>query len=125
MLSPRINGVAGRLSRQQILEALINPGKELSPGFGMVSIDLKNGQSVSGILQGENDITIAVKRGNVGDTVIRKEDVLKRTNSPSSMPNMSQLLTKREIRDLVSYLATLKEDEMVRQQEAKTNVHGE
>ncbi|MDT0651113.1 phage integrase SAM-like domain-containing protein [Autumnicola edwardsiae] len=35
-----------------------------------------------------------------------------RKNSPSSMPDMRNLLTEREIRDLVSYLATLKEDEM-------------
>ena len=122
---PRINGVAGRLSRQQILEALIDPSKELSPGFGMVSIELENGQSISGVLQGENDITIAVKRGNQPDTIIRKEDVVKRTNSPSSMPDMRHMLTEREIRDLVSYLATLKEDEMVRQDDEEPSGHGE
>lgn len=122
---PRINGVAGRLSRQQILEALIDPSKELSPGYGMVSVNLETGQSISGVLQGENDITLAIKRGNQPDTIIRKEDIIKRTNSPSSMPDMRNMLTVREIRDLVSYLATLKEDEMVRQNEEKPSGHGE
>ncbi len=122
---PRINGVAGRLSRQQILEALIDPSKELSPGFGMVSVDLENGQNVSGVLQEENNISIGIARGNQPDTIIQKEDILKRTNSPSSMPDMRHMLTEREIRDLVSYLATLKEDEMLRQNEAKPSGHGE
>lgn len=109
---PRINGIGGRLSRQQILEALIDPSKRLAMGYGMVTVDLESGKTVSGVLNGENDISLTIKRGNSPDTVIRKDDIAKRVNAPSSMPNMANLLTKREIRDLVSYLATLKEDEM-------------
>ena len=109
---PRINGVAGRLSRQQILESLISPSKELAPGFGMVSVELENGESLSGVLQAENDISLTLKIGNEPDTVVLKEDIAERTNAPSSMPNMKHLLSEREIRDLVSYLATLREDEM-------------
>jgi len=45
---PRINGVAGTLSRQQILEALINPSKDLAPGFGIVSLDVKFHKVVNG-----------------------------------------------------------------------------
>ncbi|WP_128545317.1 HEAT repeat domain-containing protein [Larkinella soli] len=64
---PRLNGVAGRLSREQLLEAVINPSARIAPGFG------EQGQ-------------------------------------PSSMPDMKYLLSKREIRDVVSFLATLKEE---------------
>lgn len=109
---PRINGVAGRLSRQQILEALINPGKELAMGFGTVSLELENGEKVNGVLFEENDISLTIKSGSQPDTVIRKKDIAKRVNGASSMPNMQYLLSKREIRDLVSFLATQKVDEM-------------
>ena len=109
---PRINGIAGRLSRQQILESLISPSKELAPGFGMVTVELENGNRLSGVLQSENDISLTLKIGNEPDMVVLKEDIAERTNAPSSMPNMRHLLSEREIRDLVSYLATLKEDEM-------------
>ncbi|WP_266366357.1 HEAT repeat domain-containing protein [Tellurirhabdus rosea] len=64
---PRLNGVASRLSREQLLEAVINPSARIAPGFG------EQGQ-------------------------------------PSSMPDMKYLLSKREIRDVVSFLATLKEE---------------
>jgi putative membrane-bound dehydrogenase-like protein len=123
---PRINGVAGRLSRQQILEALINPGKELAPGFGIVSLELKNGENFTGILQAENDISITIKMGSQPDTLIRKQDLLERQNAASSMPDMSHILTAKEIRNLVSYLVTLKEDEMnAGRSEKITQTHGE
>ena len=123
---PRINGIAGRLSRQQILEALINPSKRLAAGFGMVSLELENGKTVSGVLQEENDVSLMIKMGNKPDTVVRKKDIVQRKNSPSSMPNMSHILSEREIRDLVSYLATLKEDEMnAEEPPKKIHKHGE
>jgi quinoprotein glucose dehydrogenase len=107
---PRLNGVASRLTREQLLEALINPSARLAPGFGTVNLKLKNGKTVSGILQGETSTEIKVKVGDQPDAAIRKDQVAKRTTAPSSMPEMKYLLTKREIRDVVSFLSTLKED---------------
>jgi putative membrane-bound dehydrogenase-like protein len=106
---PRLNGVAGRLTRQQILEALINPSARLAPGFGVVTVELKNGKTVRGILQQEKPNALVVKVGDKPDTTIHSGHIAKRTNDPSSMPPMRFLLTKREIRDLVSFLSTLKE----------------
>jgi quinoprotein glucose dehydrogenase len=106
---PRLNGVASRLKREQLLEALINPSARLAPGFGMVTLTLKNGKTVSGVLQGETDNELTVKVGDQPNTVINKDQVAKRTNAASSMPDMKYLLTKREIRDVVSFLATLQE----------------
>jgi hypothetical protein len=51
-----------------------------------------------------------LKIGDRPDTLIPKGQIVKRTNANSSMPNMSQLLTPREVRNLVSFLATLKEE---------------
>ncbi|GAB3776928.1 c-type cytochrome [Spirosoma horti] len=106
---PRLNGVASRLTREQLLEALINPSARLAPGFGTVNLTLKNGKTVSGILQGETNSEVMVKVGDQPDTAVRKDQIAKRVNSPSSMPEMKYLLTKREIRDVVSFLSTLKE----------------
>jgi len=104
---PRLNGVAGRLSRPQLLEALINPGARLAPGFGVVTVELKNGKTIRGILQQEKPDALILKIGDKLDTTIRSTQIAKRTNDPSSMPPMRYLLTKREIRDLVSFLSTL------------------
>jgi putative heme-binding domain-containing protein len=107
---PRLNGVANRISRKQILEALINPSARLAPGFGVVTLNLTGDKTISGILQEENAKGLVLKIGDRPDTLIPKAQIVKRTTAPSSMPNMSQLLSPREVRNLVSFLATLKEE---------------
>jgi len=108
---PRLNGIANRLNREQLLEALINPSARLAPGFGTVALTLKNGKTISGVLQDETNKEVKVKVGDQPEIIIAKDQIAKRNNSPSSMPEMRYLLTKREIRDVVSFLATLKESE--------------
>lgn len=104
---PRLNGIANKISRRELLESMIDPGKRLAPGFGIVTLELDNGKTLSGILSGETDSRLTLKIGNQPDTVLLKTDVVNRTNAPSSMPDMKQLMTRREIRDVVSFLATL------------------
>ncbi|HEV8083020.1 MAG TPA: HEAT repeat domain-containing protein [Chitinophagaceae bacterium] len=105
---PRLNGVATRLPRPKILEALINPSARLAPGYGMVTIQLKNGKTLSGVLQDENNNSLTIKESEQQNTVISKGEVAKRTNAASSMPEMRYILSKKEIRDVVSFLSTLK-----------------
>jgi putative heme-binding domain-containing protein len=105
-----LNGVAKRLSREQLLQALIDPSARLAPGYGMVSLDLTNNKSVSGILQEETGTTLRLKFGDKPDTVIQKTAIRKRKNAMSSMPPMRLLLNKKEIRDVVSFIATLKDE---------------
>ena len=106
---PRLNGVAARLTRPQLLEALINPSARLAPGFGFISVELKDGKTVSGTLNGETKTTLVIKAGEQNQTVA-KDQVAKRTNALSSMPEMKNILSKKQIRDVVSFLAEQKED---------------
>ena len=52
---PRLNGVASRLSREQLLEALIKPSARLAPGYGMITLETKDGKTIAGILQEETN----------------------------------------------------------------------
>ncbi|GAB2592009.1 PVC-type heme-binding CxxCH protein [Spirosoma areae] len=106
---PRLNGVSSRLGRNQLLEAVINPSARLAPGFGTATLEMKDGKTLSGIVQRDTATDLVVKIGNDPDRTIPKDQIVKTTYAPSSMPDMKYLLTKREIRDLVSFLATLKE----------------
>ena len=107
---PRLNGIANRISRQQILEAVVNPSARLSPGYGTATVELKDGRTLFGILGAESKTSLALKIGNQPDQTILKDQIVKRTNSPSSMPDMKLVLSRREIRDVVSFLSTLKEN---------------
>lgn len=107
---PHLNGIANRISRTELLEALIDPSKRLAPGFGFVQLKLKDGKEVNGTLMEEKADGLVMKVGTKPDTLIMNSSIAERTNSPSSMPDMKQMLSKREIRDLVSFLATMNKE---------------
>ncbi len=107
-VGPQLGGIGSKLSREQILQALIEPGARLAPGFGSVSLTLKDGQKVSGILMEETDKEIVLKTSEAEPLHIAVARISERTNSPSAMPPMGGLMTKREIRDMVEFLANLK-----------------
>jgi quinoprotein glucose dehydrogenase len=107
-VGPRLNGVAKRLKQEQLLEALIEPSARIAPGFGIVTLETKNKQNLNGILQQEKPEGYVMKIGDRPDTLVKKSDVANRINSASSMPPMHLLLNKKEIRDVVAFLSTLK-----------------
>ena len=108
-VGPNLGGVASRLTREQLLESLLEPSARITPGFGVVSITLKNGQKIDGMLRSETDTEVVVVTGAPPvEQRIAKTDIAQRTNPVSAMPPMGAILKLREIRDLVAGLATLK-----------------
>ncbi len=107
-VGPNLAKIGGTLSREQILQALIEPSARLSPGFGTVSLKLKDGQEVIGTLAKENEHELVITTSDAEPLVIPVARIAKRENMPSSMPPMGSLLSKREIRDVVEFLANLK-----------------
>jgi putative heme-binding domain-containing protein len=107
-VGPALQGVASRLTREQLLEALVDPSARIAPGFGPVQVTLKNNQKLFGTLKEETDSYITIDVGAAEPRKIMKTEITKRTNGPSAMPPMGSVLTRREIRDVVEYLSTLK-----------------
>ena len=107
---PALDGIGNTLSREELLIALVDPSKRLSPGFGFVTVELNSGEKVTGTQMSEDSGSLTVKVGTE-DKVISKKDIKSSQMAASSMPNMGDLLSKREIRDLVSYLSTLRRTE--------------
>lgn len=107
-VGPNLAKIGATLSREQILQALIEPSARLSPGYGTVSLKLKDGQEVTGTLGKENAEELVITTSDAEPLVIPVSRIAKRENMPSSMPPMGTLLTKREIRDVVEFLSGLK-----------------
>ena len=106
---PQLAGIASRLSREQLLEALVNPNARVAPGYGIVMLELHDGRTLGGILLSETDSEVVIRTGEGEEQKIPREEIATQTAAPSSMPDMSKLLTKREIRDVVAFLAGLEE----------------
>jgi putative heme-binding domain-containing protein len=107
-VGPNLTGIGSRLTRQQLLESLIAPNARLAPGFGQVSLTLKNGQKLEGTLREESATMLAVEDTTRGLQRIPVAEIATRTNGVSAMPPMNLLMTPREIRDVIEFLATLR-----------------
>lgn len=98
----------GKKGREYILESLIDPQAKITPGYGIVTLINKDGSVVSGALmeRGENHIVLKapdgkVQRHSLGQMANLKPPI-------STMPPMGDILTSRQLRDLVEYLSGLK-----------------
>lgn len=107
---PALDNIGAILSKEELLVALVDPSKRLSPGYGSITINLVGGSKITGILLEEKKESYWIQVGTEKKEIAKKE-VASSTMAASSMPPMGGLLSKREIRDLVSYLSTLKRTE--------------
>lgn len=107
---PALDAIGKTLSKEELLIALVEPSKRLAPGYGTITIEMATGEKVTGTLLEEKKDSMSVKVGS--DTKeIQKKDIKSSQMAASSMPPMGTLLTKRELRDLVSYLTNLRRSE--------------
>lgn len=107
-VGPDLSKIGATLSREQILQAMIQPSARIAPGYGSVSVKLKDGQEAYGILAKEDDEEIVITTSDAEPLRIPKARIAARQNTASSMPPMGTLMSKREVRDVVEYLANLK-----------------
>jgi putative heme-binding domain-containing protein len=107
-VGPPLDHIGGKLGREQILEALIEPGKRIAPGYGSVTLTLKDGQVVSGLLKEENRNYLLLGTSDAEPMRIPVSRIAKRENAMSAMPAMGKMISRRELRDLIQYLANLK-----------------
>lgn len=107
---PDLGEVADSQTREQLLISLLEPSRELSPGFGTVTLTLSNGEEVRGVLEAETETTITVASGGDEVRTVNKSDIENRENVLSAMPPMGDILSRTELRDVLEYMSTLTSD---------------
>jgi quinoprotein glucose dehydrogenase len=108
-VGPNLTNIASTLTREQLLESLLEPNTRIAPGYGTVGITLRNGQKVDGMLRSETDTHVIVTTGTPPvEQRIVKSEIAERTNPVSAMPPMGALLKPREIRDVIEFLGLLR-----------------
>lgn len=109
-VGPPLENIGNILTREQILESLVEPSARIAPGYGSVSLTLKDGQKVSGLLEEETKDELTLRTSDAEPLEIATSRIERRENQPSAMPAMGRLISKRELRDLIEYLASLKKE---------------
>ncbi|MEO5804851.1 MAG: c-type cytochrome, partial [Verrucomicrobiota bacterium] len=108
-VGPDLNGIATRQSRGYLLESILEPNKQIAPGFENIVVTLKNGTAAAGLVKSEDKNELVLNSPEDGIVRIKKEEIEKRERGLSSMPEgMTKVLTQFELRDLIEFLANLK-----------------
>jgi len=107
-VGPNLSAIGSERDAAYLLESLLAPGASIAPGFGLVSVTLKNGEAVGGTLARETPTTVAVRLFDGSTKTIPRAEIASQTPAISIMPSMLGILQPREIRDVVAYLGSLK-----------------
>lgn len=109
-VGPELTTIAQRITREQMLEALVAPAARIAPGFGRITVVLNNGERIEGSFDAETKTTMTITAADKKHEIKRADVASIETGGISPMPPMGLALTKEELRDLVAYLATLKKE---------------
>jgi quinoprotein glucose dehydrogenase len=107
-VGPELTQVGGRLTRPALLESIVAPGSQISQGYETVLVFTRAGAIVTGVLKEEKPDCLVVMNADGERVVVPTADILdRRSAGASAMPeDLIKLLTRRELRDLVEFLAT-------------------
>ncbi len=107
-VGPALDGIALKRDRRYLLESIIVPNAKIAEGYATVVELTDDGQVHTGVLRGDTDeaLTLVLPTGET--VVIPADTILDRADGPSAMPaDIPDALSRREMRDLVEYLASL------------------
>jgi quinoprotein glucose dehydrogenase len=104
-VGPDLSKIGKTLTREQILEAIINPSARLAPGYGTLSAKTKDGRKIVGIVLEDRPNMLLIKTSDAEPLHLKKADISSSEYYPSAMTPYNKKLKKKEIRDLVEYLA--------------------
>ncbi len=105
---PDLSLIGAQKKKEYLLESIIKPSAHIAAGFDVVTLQLKNGATETGSVASETPTEIVLKHADNTTTSIDPKQVKERVTAPSSMPEIyGQVLTRAQLRDLVSLLGVL------------------
>ena len=113
VVGPELTHIGSTKDRAYILESIVHPNKQIAEGFETVVLTLDDGNVVAGRLVGQDATALKIEtvddKGKPQVATIPLAQIKQRDRAPSPMPpNLTDFLSKSELRDLVEYLATRK-----------------
>ena len=88
------------------MESVIYPSAEITPGYGLTTVQLKSGDMASGRLISENKKEVVLAALDGKEITYPRTEIAELSPPISAMPAMGAMLAPQDLRDLVSYLAS-------------------
>jgi quinoprotein glucose dehydrogenase len=111
-VGPLMNGIGKQKTAMYLLESIVNPNAQIAQGYQSVILSLADGKTVSGVLRAKDakGYTIITPENKV--LTFAADDVEGSKPDRSAMPDdLYKKLSRRELRDVVAFLASLTEPE--------------
>ena len=106
-LGPDLTKIGKLRNRAHLVVSMLDPMREITDGYGNVTATMKNGDEIAGVLSSQNSDEWLITQADGKEIKINPQEV-KKSQLISIMPPMSGILKPEEIRDVVSYLSSLK-----------------
>lgn len=108
-VGPELSAIAKKATREDLLDSIVDPNKQISQGFDTSILTMQDGQVLAGIVKEETPNRLILVDANAKRWTIAPGEIEQRTRGKSAMPDdVVQRLSRRELRDLVEFLSTLK-----------------
>lgn len=108
-VGPPLSQVGGQKTREYLLESIVTPNQQIAEGWGQVAVQLHSGAVEVGRVEKETDAALTLILADGSRKTIAKGDLKARKAALSAMPeDLVKKLSKRDLRDLVAFLASLK-----------------
>jgi putative heme-binding domain-containing protein len=110
MLGPNLNGISNTMTREEILEDIMEPSKRIKPAQTGLRVTKKDGQVLLGRVVNTSDQSITLMlMGNQLVQVSRKDIASTEELQKSMMyENLLKSLSKEEVESLLDYIVSLK-----------------
>ncbi|MCD6050894.1 MAG: putative beta-propeller-type glycoside hydrolase, partial [Verrucomicrobia bacterium] len=109
---PNLGDIGKRQERRYILESILFPNKVVAAGFENVTVNLKDGRNFVGVVKEDTKDSFALLVNEDGEMKLMKfkpAEISAKAKGLSGMPDtVKEMLTKREIRDVVEFLVNQK-----------------
>lgn len=108
-VGPNLSDIGIKKDRKYLLESIVNPNKTIAENFETTVILDIDGNTIAGIVQKETDEFVQLIDAEAKIITIQKDNIEGRRKGESAMPvDLIKSLTRKDIRDLVEFLANQK-----------------
>lgn len=108
-VGPDLSNVGNQYTNNYLLEALVDPSGSIAPGYGNITLTLKDNKTINGLFRAETENTITIGKTKASQKTYKKSDIANIQRPVSGMPPMNYILSKSEVRDVLAFLQTLKQ----------------
>jgi quinoprotein glucose dehydrogenase len=108
-VGPDLSRIGLEKNRDYLLEAIVDPNKQIAKGFETVILQMADGKVHAGIIKQDSEQSIQLIQPDGKLVSLNKADIEERTTGKSGMPeDIVKKLSKSDLRDLVEFLSSLK-----------------